>query len=219
MTKRPAPPASWKPLCAAALLVAGTVLLQGCIEAALIGAATGTAMAATDRRQPEVIIGDKRIEYSGSNRIGNVWGDKAHINISSFNYTVLLTGEAPTPEAKAEIEKIAAEVPQVRNVVNEIEIGPRSSGASRSSDGFITSKVKGNLFSQAEGRFLPDSVKVVTERGITYLMGLVTRQEAEDITEIARTTSGVKKVVRIFEYIQPPLLKREPAAAPPPTPG
>jgi osmotically-inducible protein OsmY len=92
----------------------------------------------------------------------------------------------------------------VRNVVNEIEVAGSSSFPSRSSDALITSKVKGNLLSEAKDKFQPDQVKVVTERGIVYLMGLVTRQEADAITDITRTTSGVMKVVRVFEYIEPP---------------
>ena len=191
-------------LCACAALLASAAALQGCFPV-IVGGAAATAFAVSDRRQPEVILGDKRIEYTASNRIGDVWGGRgAHINISSYNYTVLLTGEAPTPEAKAEIEKIASEVPQVKNVVNEVEVAGKTSGTSRSSDTIITGKVKGNLLSDAKGRYEPDQVKVVTERAVVYLMGLVTRQEAEDITEVARTTSGVLKVVRVFEYIQPP---------------
>jgi len=190
-----------------ALACAGTALLQGCLPAAVVGAGAATAVVVSDRRQPEVVLGDKRIEYTGSNRIGDKWGDKAHINISCYNYTVLLTGEAPSPEAKSAIEKIAAEVPQVRNVVNEIEVAGNSSGTSRSSDTLITAKVKGNLLSDSKGNFPSDQVKVVTERGVVYLMGLVTRQEADAITDIARSSSGVMKVVRVFEYIEPPTKK------------
>jgi osmotically-inducible protein OsmY len=188
---------------AAVLLLAATAMLQGCIEAAILGGAAATAVAVSDRRQAEVILGDKRIEYTASSRIGAAVGDVAHINISSYNYTVLLTGEALTPEAKAQAEKIAAEVPQVRNVVNEIEIAGRSSLASRSNDTLITTKVKGNLLTDAKDRYQPDQVKVVTERGVVYLLGLVTRAEADAITDVARTTPGVQKVVRVFEYIQP----------------
>jgi osmotically-inducible protein OsmY len=123
--------------------------------------------------------------------------------VSSYNYTVLLTGEAPTPEAKAEIENIASQVPNVRNVVNELEVAGRTSLASRSNDTLITGKVKGNLVAEAKDRYQPDQVKVVTERSVVYLLGLITRREAEDITEVVRTTSGVQKVVRVFEYIEP----------------
>lgn len=195
------------------LLCSAAALLQGCVPAVVVGAGAATAVVVSDRRQPEVILGDKRIEYTGSSRIGDAWGGKAHINISSYNYTVLLTGEAPTPEAKAAIEKIASEIPQVRNVVNEIEVSGNSSATSRSSDTFITASVKANLISGSKGKFEPDQVKVVTERGVVYLLGLVTREEADAITDVARTTSGVMKVVRVFEYIEPPEKMKSPEKA------
>ena len=189
---------------AALLLLCSTIALQGCIEAAILGGAAATAVAVSDRRLTEVILGDKRIEYTASNRIGDAVGDQAHINVSSYNYTVLLTGEALTPEVKARAEKLAAEVPQVKNVVNEIEVAGRSSLASRSNDSLITTKVKANLISEAGKRYEPEQVKVVTERGVVYLLGLVTRDEADAITDVVRTTPGVQKVVRVFEYILPP---------------
>jgi osmotically-inducible protein OsmY len=198
---------------AALLLVCATLALQGCIEAMILGGAAATAMAISDRRQPEVMLGDKRIEVTVSNRVGDAVGEQGHINVTSYNNTVLLTGEAYTPELKALAEKVAAEVPQVRNVVNEIEIAGRSSLASRSNDSLITTKVKGNLITEAGKKYEAEQVKVVTERSVVYLLGLVTRDEADAITEVVRSTPGVHKVVRVFEYILPPA-KREPAAAP-----
>ena len=187
----------------ALLLVSAALALQGCIEAAILGGAAATAMAISDRRQAEVILGDKRIEYTVSNRVGDAVGEQGHINISSYNYTVLLTGEALSPELKTQAEKVAAEVPQVKNVVNEIEIAGRSSLASRSNDSLITTKVKGNLISEPGKKYEAEQVKVITERSVVYLLGLVTRDEADAITEVVRTTPGVNKVVRVFEYIQP----------------
>lgn len=189
---------------AAFLVVSAAMALQGCIEAAILGGAAATAMAISDRRQPEVILGDKRIEYTASSRIGDAVGDRAHINVSSYNRTVLLTGEALTPEVKAQAEKIATEVPQVKNVVNEIEIAGRSSLTSRSNDSLITTKVKANLISEAGKKYEAEQVKVVTERSVVYLLGLVSRDEADAVTEVVRTTPGVQKVVRVFEYILPP---------------
>jgi osmotically-inducible protein OsmY len=188
----------------ALFLAAAATALQGCIPAIILGGAAATAVAISDRRQPEVILGDKRIEYAVSGRIGDALGEQAHINASSYNSTVLLTGEAYTPELKAQAEKIATEVPQVKNVVNEIEVAGRSSLGSRSNDSLITTKVKGNLISEAGKRYEPEQVKVVTERGVVYLLGLVTRDEADAITDVVRTTPGVQKVVRVFEYILPP---------------
>ncbi len=186
------------------LLIPAAAALQGCIPAVILGGAAATAVAISDRRQPEVILGDKRIEYAVQGRISDALREQAHVNATSYNYTVLLTGEAYTPELKAQAEKIAAEVPQVKNVVNEIELAGRSSLASRSNDGLITTKVKANLISEAGKRYEPEQVKVVTERGVVYLLGLVTRDEADAVTEIVRTTPGVQKVVRVFEYILPP---------------
>ena len=188
---------------AAMMIACAALALQGCIEAAILGGAAATAVVVSDRRQPEVILGDKRIEYTVGNRVSAAVGEEGHINASSYNGTVLLTGEAYTPELKAKAEKVAAEVPQVRNVVNEIEIAGRSSITSRSNDGLITTRVKGNLISDANKRYEPEQVKVVTERGVVYLLGLVSRDEADAITDVVRSTSGVTKVVRVFEYVQP----------------
>jgi osmotically-inducible protein OsmY len=188
----------------ALLLVTAAAALQGCVPAMILGGAAATAVAISDRRQPEVILGDKRVEYAVAGRIGDALGEQAHINASSYNSTVLLTGEAYTPELKAQAEKIATEVPQVKNVVNEIEVAGRSSLASRSNDSLITTKVKANLISEAGKRYESEQVKVVTERGVVYLLGLVTRDEADAITDVVRTTPGVQKVVRVFEYILPP---------------
>jgi osmotically-inducible protein OsmY len=188
----------------AVLALGAAAALSGCIPAMILGGAAATAVAISDRRQPEVLLGDKRIEYAVSGRIDDALRDQAHINATSYNYTVLLTGEAYTPELKAQAEKIATEVPQVKNVVNEIDIAGRSSLASRSNDSLITTKVKANLISDAGKRYEPEQVKIVTERGVVYLLGLVTREEADAITDVVRSTAGVQKVVRVFEYILPP---------------
>jgi len=188
----------------AVLALGAAAALSGCIPAMILGGAAATAVAISDRRQPEVLLGDKRIEYAVSGRIDDALRDQAHINATSYNYTVLLTGEAYTPELKAQAEKIATEVPQVKNVVNEIDVAGRSSLASRSNDSLITTKVKANLISDAGKRYEPEQVKIVTERGVVYLLGLVTREEADAITDVVRSTAGVQKVVRVFEYILPP---------------
>lgn len=185
---------------AAALLLAlcAAPLLQGCFP--LIAAGAGTAaMVAADRRQPEIVLGDQRIESTAGQRIGDLIKDQGHVNITSFNYVVLLTGETPTEQMKAEAERIAAAIPQVKSVVNEIQIAAPSAFAARSNDTYLTGKVKAGFLSV--DRFSPNDVKVVTEAGVVYLMGLVTRKEADDATEAARSTGGVRKVIRVFEYI------------------
>jgi osmotically-inducible protein OsmY len=189
----------------AALLVASAMMLQGCLEALVIGGvATGVAVA-TDRRQAEVMFADQRIEFSVASQIGDAIKGQGHVNVTSYNYTVLLTGEVPTAKIKAEAEKVASEVPQVKSVINELQIAGTSSAASRSNDAYITSKVKGNFLGNS--KFRSNDVKVVTEAGTVFLLGLATHDEADAATEIARGTAGVQKVVRVFEYIAPPVEK------------
>jgi osmotically-inducible protein OsmY len=184
-----------------ALLVAslaGTVALQGCIGVAAVGVGTGV-LVATDRRPSENYVADEAIEIRAINRINDKHRGKVHINATSFNGKLLLTGEVPDEQIKADVEKIVAEVPNVKQVVNELEVGGVSSLASRSNDTYLTGKVKAR-FVEAR-KFQINHIKVTTESGVTYLMGLVTRQEADDATELARTTAGVRKVVRVFDYL------------------
>jgi osmotically-inducible protein OsmY len=183
------------------LAAACALSLQACIESLIIGGVATGVVVAADRRQPEVIFGDQRIEVVAANRIGDALAGQGHVNITSYNYMVLLTGEVPSAQVKANTERIASEVPQVKTVINELQIAGASSMASRSNDSYITSKVKSNLL--GADKVGPTSIKVVTEAGVVYLLGLVTREEADAATEIARGTGGVQKVVRVFEYVAP----------------
>ena len=188
------------PLRIAALSLALSLapLLQGCFPLVAAGAGTA-AMVASDRRQPEVMLGDERIELIASSRISELVKDQAHVNVTAFNQTVLLTGEAISAKIKADVEKAVAEIPQVKSVVNELQVAGPSSFASRSNDTYLTGRVKAAFITGS--KFSANDVKVVTEDGVVHLMGLVTRKEADDATEITRSTGGVKKVVRVFEYI------------------
>jgi len=159
-----------------------------------------------DRRISENYIADEAIEDRALLRIGQRLGDRAHVNVTSYNLDVLLTGEAFDEAAKTEVQNIVQGVPNVKAVTNEIRVAPTSSLSARSNDTYITSKVKAR-FVEAN-RFSANNVKVVTEAGVVYLLGLVTRGEADAATEIARTTGGVTKVVRIFEYIAPDQAKK-----------
>jgi len=185
---------------AAAAAVLAALMLQGCFEAVVVGGATG-ALVAADRRQPEIVAGDERVGLAAGNRISASFGDKVHVNVSSFNYNVLLTGEVPNADAKTQIERIVSEVPQVKGVVNELQVAPISSLSSRANDVYITGRVKAAFV--AENKVQANYVRVVTEAGVVYLMGLVTRAEADDAASIASrlSGSGVKKVVRVFEYV------------------
>jgi osmotically-inducible protein OsmY len=182
---------------------AAALLLAGCFGALLAGgAATGVALVATDRRVPDVMLGDERIEQIGGDRIAQRLGDKAHVNVTSYNLTVLLTGEVPDEKAKEVAEQTAAQVDRVKAVVNELEIAGMSSLAARANDTYLTGRIKSAYV--AAQKFSATHVKVVTEAGVVYLMGLVTRREADDATELARSISGVRKVVRVLEYLSAP---------------
>ena len=196
-----------------ALLLVLAALLQGC-AAVVVGAAAGGAMVAVDRRQPDIMGTDERIEIQATDRINGIFKDKGHINVTSFNRHVLLTGEAATEALKQEAERAAATTQEVRNVTNELTVRPPSTFSQRSNDSYLTSVVK-SRFVTAQ-KFNPVHVKVVTEAATVYLMGMVTKREADDATQIARTTSGVKRVVRVFEYIpDPPPAPPKPAPAEP----
>jgi len=186
-------------LAAVLLVLCASVLTAGCFPLVVGGAAGGAALIA-DRRAPDIIATDQRIEWTMGQQIEKRLGDQVHINVTSYNRQVLLTGEVTTPEGKAIIDDIASRVIDVRKVYNEVQIGMPSSLDQRSRDTYITSQVKTRFVNQQ--KFNPLHVKVVTEAGTVYLMGLVTTEEADEATEIARTTNGVKKVVRLFEYVQ-----------------
>ena len=192
----------WRGITAGAALLA-VLMLEGCVEAMVVGGVATGVMVAADRRNAEVVGGDQRVEFTALSRIGDRFGDKVHVNITSFNYNVLLTGEVPDANVKAEIEKIVLGVTQVKSVVNELQLAALSTLSSRGNDSYLTGKVKGTFVT--ENKFQANYVKVVTEAGVVYLLGIVTRKEADDATAIARSISGVTKVVRVFEYLnQPP---------------
>jgi osmotically-inducible protein OsmY len=173
-------------------------VFAGCAAVAVSGAAATGILVAEDRRTVGTITEDQGIELKAASRIEEKVRD-AHINITSYNRAVLLTGEVPTEAAKAEAERIARAVENVRGVFNELTVGANSSVQVRTNDAVITSKVKARFVDG--GKFSPVHVKVVTENSVVYLLGVVKRQEAAGATEIARTTGGVSKVVRLFDYL------------------
>ena len=187
-----------------ALLAALAILpyLQGCVEMAVVGAGAA-AMASDDRRSLGAQTEDKEIDLRAGNRISDALGDKVHIDVTSYNRNVLITGEAPDASTREQVEKIVRAIPNVRGVVNAVQIAGVSSYSSRANDSYLTSKVKARFIDNG-GSFSANQVKVVTEDGVVYLLGLVTRKEADAAAEIARTTGGVQKVVRVFEYIDAP---------------
>ena len=211
-------PRAWLALAVAA----STALLQGC-ELALIGAGAGAAYSTIeDRRSSGTQLDDDAIELRAGSRIVDRFADKVHVNVAAFNRAALITGEVPDEAARAEVEKIVQGVPNVRGVTNEAQLAPITSFGERTNDSLITAQVKTRYL--RANAFNPVHVKVVTEAGVVYLMGVVTEREADDAVDIARTTSGVRKVVKIFEYCKatdqvcrphppsPPAEKPKPAA-------
>jgi len=184
------------------LLLGLAPLLQGCFPMAVVGAGAA-AISAADRRTLGAQAEDQEIELRGDSRINERLGDKVHINVTSYNRNALLTGEAIDTASRAEAESIVRAVPNVRGVVNAVQISAPSSYTSRANDSYLTSKVKARFIDNG-GSFSANLVKVVTEDGVVYLLGLVTHKEADAAVEIARTTGGVQKVVRVFEYIDTP---------------
>jgi osmotically-inducible protein OsmY len=182
---------------AVALLAAAAVSLQGCIEAAVVGAGAAV-LGYEDRRTTGTLVEDEGIELRATNRVGERYADKVHINVTSYNRSVLLTGEVPDEKIKADIEKMVQAVPNVRSITNDIQVAGLSSLTSRASDSGITGRVKARFLDG--GKFSPLHVKVVTEASVVYLMGIVTEAEANSAVELARTTGGVRKVVKVFEY-------------------
>ncbi len=181
-----------------ALLIAMAPSLAGCFGAAVVGVGAGALMIA-DRRPAETYVTDEGIEMRANARINERFGDRAHVNVSSYNRSALLTGEVPDAAARAEVEKIVSGVPNLKSISNELQIGGISSLGARSNDSYITSKVKARFVDA--NQFAINHVKVITEGGTVYLLGLVTRAEADAAVEIARTTGGVLKVVRVFEIV------------------
>ena len=186
----------------AALLLGAIVLpaLQGCFGVFAAGVGTGV-MTALDRRTLGTQTEDEAIEWKALTRASDKFKDRGHFNFTSINRKVLISGEVVSADIKSEAGSIIAGIPNVQGVFNDLTVGPSSSLTDRSNDSFTTSKVKSR--SVDNGKFNPLNVKVVTEAGTVFLLGLVTQVEADSAIQVARTTSGVKKVVPLFEIITP----------------
>ena len=184
-----------KPL-AVLFSLAAVLLLAGC-PAAIIGGGAVAYGTIEDRRTSGTMIDDDSIETRISRSVRERYGENTHVNVTSFNRSVLLTGEVPEDARRAEIEKLAQGAGNVRNITNELQVGTPSSLGARANDSYITTKVKGRILDS--NKVNPIHVKVVTEAGVVYLMGIVTEQEAADAVDVARNTGGVVKVVRIFD--------------------
>ncbi len=197
-----------RPLRLASSLLAATLLAASLAACApiIVGGAVVTGMVATDRRTSGAQLEDEGIELRAASRVRELTGDRAHVNVTSYNRQVLLTGEVPTEQAKQEVERAVSRVPNVRAIVNELAVLGNSTLAQRSSDTLVTGKVKASLVDAKD--LYANAFKVVTERGTVYLLGRVTQREADRATAITRSISGVQRVVRILETITEEELKQ-----------
>jgi osmotically-inducible protein OsmY len=196
-----------------ALLIV-TNMLYGCAPVVIGGAVAGTAVVANSRRSPGSFLDDETIEVKARLAIleNKELNSQVHVNITSYDGIVLLTGEAPTAQLRTEVENLVKKVPELENLTrenpavsrvhNEITIAAPSSFMTRTSDSLVTAKVKTELLGITDIKgFNGTRVKVVTENGTVYLMGLLTHKEADAVTEKARQVGGVQRVVKLFEYL------------------
>ncbi|MCX7193226.1 MAG: BON domain-containing protein [Proteobacteria bacterium] len=172
--------------------------LQGCFPVIAAGAGAGALMV-QDRRTSGAYVEDEAIEAKSFDRIGKQFKDTAHVNVTSYNRNVLITGEAPDETARTQIERIVANIQNVGKIHNELIVAGMSSLTSRSNDTLITSNVK--LRFVGDKRFSANSIKVVTEKGTVYLMGIVNHAEADAAGAVASGSQGVSRVVELFEYV------------------
>lgn len=189
------------------LLVVGSTLttLTACFPLAVGGAVVG-GMVATDRRTTGTVVEDEGIELRSASRIRAAMGERGHINVTSYNRQVLLTGEVPSAQDKQQVEQIVAGVDNVRHIVNELAILGNSTLTQRSSDSLVTGRVRAGLIDASD--LSANAFKITTERGTTYVMGRVTAREAKRATEVISGTTGVQRVVRILETISEEELAR-----------
>ena len=175
------------------------ILLQGCATAIITGAATGVSIV-HDRRTTGAVIDDQGVEFKAALAIFNNKDiyEQSHINITSYNGIILITGETLTEQLKQQVYDLVRVIPKVRTIHNELIIAAPSSLPSRSSDAWITSKVKAKITSDRQ--IDPFYIKVVTEHGVVYLMGIVNQSESDRAVGITSNSAGVQRVVKMFEY-------------------
>ena len=182
-----------------AVAVTSATLLGACAPLLIGGAMVGTALSVSDRRTSGAQLEDQAIELKAMSRLRETVPAEANVSITSYNRTVLLTGEAPTEAARAAAEQIVVGIENVRATVNELAVMGSTSVSARGNDSILSSKVKAAFVDAKD--LQANTIKVVTERGTVYLMGRVTEREANRAAELARATSGVGKVVKVFEIL------------------
>ena len=209
-----------RPAAGPLLLALAAALLVGCVPMVVGTAVVGGAIVATDRRAGGSQVDDELIQMKAGSRLDEAFpGGRVSVNATSYNRMVLLTGQVPSEADKATVEQIVAKVDSVQSVVNELSVGPATTFRERSNDAYITTKVKASIVDSQD--LFANSIKIVTHRGVVYLMGRVTEREANHAAELARGVSGVVKVVKVFEVISEAELARmqvktaaKPASAP-----
>jgi len=184
---------------AAAALVTVLPMLQGCVPAVVVGGAAVGVMSAHDRRSTGTQADDNTYEWKASQSVPEQYSSPSHLNFTAFNHRLLITGEVPSEEARSVIGEQAGKVAGVKEAYNETAVAPASSLGSRSNDSYITSKLKARLVDS--NQLSANHIKVVTENGVAYLMGIVSEREAKVAVAIARTTDGVRKVVNVMEVL------------------
>ena len=186
------------------LILVCSAALQACAPM-VVGGFVGGTMVVTDRRTSGAQLEDEGIEIKGSSRIKESLNGKVHVNLSSYNRQVLITGEAFNERDAKYVSEIISQVDNVRSVLNEVQVANFSTFSERSQDVLIQSKVKASLVDSKD--IFASAFKVHAERGVIYLMGRVTQKEADRAVEVARNVSGVQKVVKVFEIITEAELK------------
>ena len=198
-------------------LAASVLALSACFPLLLGGAVTGALMA-SDRRTSGTVVEDNGIQIKVRNRIQQTLGERVHINITSYNRKVLLTGEVPTEQDKQLAEKVAGEVENVLGVFNYLAVQGNSTFSQQSNDTLVTGTVKAAIIDAKD--LFSNAVKVVTERGTVYLLGRVTQREADRFVELVRAQDGVHRLVLLWEKIsEEDLARMTPPPAPPVEPG
>ena len=185
-------------LAAIVLAAALAASLQGCV-AMVVGTAVVGGIAANDRRTLGVQTDDKAITIKAEASVPRLIGDAGHVNIVCFNRKVLLTGEVRDEATRATVEREVGSIQGVQGIVNELEIAGRSTYTARGNDAILTGKVKASFVDTRD--LSATAIKVVTERETVYLMGRVTQREGQRAAEVARGVTGVRRVVKVFDYI------------------
>ena len=182
------------------LLVVTLPTLQGCFPLVATGM-VGTGLVVADRRTSGAQLEDQGIEFRAGHAISERYGDRIHVNVTSFNRNLLLTGQVPDQETRKAVEALARDTTNVRTVIDETTVAGNSAFSERANDSYLSTKVHARMAADANGQFSPVQISVTTEDSVVYLMGLVTRAEGDAASNIASTTSGVRRVVKVFEYI------------------